>query len=305
MRKIIVTGATSMIGLAIIEACLEAGISKIYAIVRPRTTKMDRLPKDDRIIVVECSSENYHKLPDMIQEECDVFYHAAWSVTDAGRNDDIAGQAENIGYTLDAVDAAAKLKCKKFIGTGSQAEYGKLDIDRISETSQVNPVQPYGIAKYAAGKLAAEEAKKLGIDFFWVRIFSVYGRYDKPGTMVSSTIRKLLNGEHPSFTAGEQRWDYLYSSDAGRAFYLIGERSTGNKVYCLGSGKAQLLRTYIEIIGRVVNDKIPLGIGEIPYSEGTVMNLCADIRRLQEYTGWKPVVGFEDGIREILKKKIN
>ena len=104
---------------------------------------------------------------------------------------------------------------------------------------------------------------------------------------------------------GDERWDYLYSSDAGRAFYLIGERSTGNKVYCLGSGKAQLLRTYIEIIGRVVNDKIPLGIGEIPYSEGTVMNLCADIRRLQEDTGWKPVVGFEDGIREILKKKIN
>lgn len=301
MRKVIVTGATSMIGLSIIDACLEAGISKVYAVVRPDTKKLGRLPEDSRINVIECSSERYNELPVMIKDECDVFYHAAWSVSDSSRNEDIIGQAKNIQYTLEAVDAAARLKCKKFIGTGSQAEYGKLDIDRINENSCVNPVQPYGIAKYAAGKLAAEEAEKCGMDFFWVRIFSVYGIHDKPTTMVASTIRKLINGEKTTFTAGEQRWDYLYSSDAGRAFYLIGEKAVGNKVYCLGSGQAYPLREYIEIIGKAVNGKAPSGIGEIPYTDGTVMNLCADISRLQKDTGWKPEVAFEDGIRKIIK----
>lgn len=300
MKKIIVTGATSMIGVSIIEACLMEHVSKIYAVVRPNTTKQNRLPKDTRISIIECALENYGKLPKLIEDDCNVFYHVAWSVTGANRNQDIFGQAKNIEYTLDALDAAKKLKCSKFIGTGSQAEYGKLNLNKITETSPVNPVQPYGIAKYAAGKLAAEEAKKSAMDFIWVRIFSVYGKYDKPTTMIASTIKKLLLNEHTSFTAAEQRWDYLYSSDAGRAFYLIGEKSCGNKVYCLGSGQAQPLKEYIKSIGSIVNPESSLGIGEIPYSDGTVMNLCADITELRKDTGWYSEVSFEDGVKEIM-----
>ena len=300
MEKIIVTGATSMIGISIIEACLSGNALKIYAVVRPNTTKLDRLPKDVRISIVECKSEDYMKLPELIEDNCDIFYHVAWSASGENRNQDIIGQTKNIGYTLDALVAAKEMNCKKFIGTGSQAEYGKLNLDKINEISPVNPIQAYGIAKYAAGNLGKEEAKKIGMDFMWVRIFSVYGKYDKPTTMVASTIRKLLLGKHTSFTEAEQRWDYLYSADAGRAFYLIGEKSNGNKVYCLGSGQARLLKEYIKVIGNIVNPESPLGIGEIPYTEGTVMNLCADISELKKDTGWHPEVSFEEGIKEIM-----
>lgn len=301
MNKIIVTGATSMIGVAIIEACLKENVSNIYAVVRPNTNKQSRLPKDTRISIVECAVENYSQLTKLIRDECDVFYHMAWSGTGIKRNQDIYGQAQNIEYTIDAVKVAKKLKCKKFIGAGSQAEYGKLNLDKISENSQTNPVQPYGIAKYAAGKLAAEQAKNEEIDFSWVRVFSVYGKYDLPTTMISSTIRKMILNQHASFTAAEQRWDYLYSSDAGRAFYLIGEKSCGSNVYCLGSGQAYPLREYIEIIGSIVNPESSLGIGEIPYTEETVMNLCADITKLQKEMGWSPRVSFMDGIKETME----
>jgi nucleoside-diphosphate-sugar epimerase len=300
MNKIIVTGATSMIGVSIIETCLMENASKIYAVVRPATNKLERLPKDSRISVIECASEDYDNLPGLIEDCCDVFYHVAWSATGEDRNHDILGQEKNIEYTLHALNAAKQLKCIKFIGAGSQAEYGRLNLDKIKESSPVNPVQPYGIAKYAAGKLAAEQAKKMGMDFIWVRIFSVYGKYDRPTTMIADTIKKLLLDEHTSFTAAEQRWDYLYSSDAGRAFYLIGEKSTGNKVYCLGSGLAYPLKDYIKTIGNIVNPGSSLGIGEIPYPDGTVMNLCADISSLEKDTGWYPIVSFEDGVKEIM-----
>ena len=42
--------------------------------------------------------------------------------------------------------------------------------------------------------------------------------------MVMSTIHKLLRGEVPQFTKGEQLWDYLYSKDAAVAFWLLAER---------------------------------------------------------------------------------
>ena len=301
MKKIVVTGATSMIGIAVVEACLKHDVELIYAVVRPNSANLSRIPKDDRIRVIECDMDQYATLEKLIDEKCDTFYHIAWSVTGRKRNSDIYGQVKNIQFTLDALHAASAIGCTKFIGAGSQAEYGKLDVEKIGIYSPVNPVQPYGIAKYAAGKLVVEEAKLFGISCIWVRIFSIYGKYDKPSTMISSSIKKMKAGEHVSFTAGEQMWDYLYSEDAGEAFYLIGEKVDENKVYCLGSGQAKKLRWFIEIMRDVVNPTLTLGLGEIPYTEETVMNLCADISELQTDTGWCPKTPFEDGIR-MLKK---
>ena len=61
----------------------------------------------------------------------DTFYHIAWGYTGAARNKSTRLQSKNIDYTLDAVEAAAKLGCKRFIGAGSQAEYGPLDREMI------------------------------------------------------------------------------------------------------------------------------------------------------------------------------
>ena len=266
MKVIVVTGATSMIGSALIRSCLRNGISRIYAVVRPGTVKADRLPEDSRIVTVECAADAYENLPRLIPETCDVFYHIAWTLTGAARNDDLPEQAKNIQYTLQAFAAAEALGCGKFIGAGSQAEYGKLDIPSIGPDSPVNPVQPYGIAKYAAGKLVMEAAKKTELSCLWVRIFSVYGIYDKPTTMIASTLRKLLAGEPTAFTKAEQLWDYLFSEDAGDAFYLIGKHAQGRKVYCLGSGESRTLKRFIEDMRDTVSPGTELGIGLIPYT---------------------------------------
>lgn len=300
MNTMIVTGATSMIGSALIRACLKHGIQRIYAVVRPACGKLDRLPEDGRIIVVTCAADAYASLPEMIPEPCDVFYHIAWSLTGAARNENLLEQAKNVQYTLEAFQAAVALGCKKFIGAGSQAEYGKLDIDKIGPLTPVNPVQPYGIAKYAAGKMAIEAAKRAGISCLWVRIFSVYGIYEKPTAMISASLQKMLRGEKVSFTAGEQMWDYLFSEDAGEAFYLIGEKAVGQKVYCLGSGQARILWTYIQEMRDLVDPALEIGLGDLPYTDGTLMHLCADIGPLFADTGFVPMTSFADGIRQTI-----
>ncbi len=300
MNAVVVTGATSMIGVAIIRSCLKNGVSKIYAVVRPDCKKLHRLPKNNKIEIICCDIENYGNLPDLLPEKCDVFYHVAWSLTGSSRNADLSEQCKNILYTLDAVNAATALGCSKFIGAGSQAEYGRLDIERISPESPVNPVQPYGIAKYAAGKMALEQADRLGISCLWVRIFSVYGIYDKPSSMISSSLSKLIEGQVAQYTPAEQRWDYLFSEDAGEAFYLIGEKACGNKVYCLGSGIARPLKDYIEQMRVAVANDAKVDIGSLPYPAGVLMNLCADIQSLEEDTGFYPETDFSEGIKKTI-----
>lgn len=63
-----------------------------------------------------------------------------------------------------------------------------------------------------------------------------------------------------------QRWDYLYSKDAGRAYYLIGEKGRNGAVYCVGSGQARPLKEYIEEMARLTNAEAP-GIRAKPYPQ--------------------------------------
>ncbi len=298
-KRIVVTGATSMMGIALIEAVLEE-VDDLYAVIRPDTSRETRLPVSDKIHVIPCEVGAYATLPERIPAACDVFYHFAWQATGSGRNRDISLQCANITYTIDALRSAHRLGCRKFVGAGSQAEYGLLDREKISPDAPVHPIQPYGVAKYAAGRLSAMEAASLGLDHIWVRIFSVYGEYDKDSSMISTAIWQMLAGERTHFTPAQQRWDYLYSKDAGKAFALIGEYAVGSRIYCLGYGAARPLRDYIMEIYDQIRPGTAIGIGDLAYPPNCVMNLCADISSLTADTGWKPETEFREGIQRTI-----
>lgn len=287
-----------MIGTALINECIKKGI-EVYAVLRASSGKKMRLPESEKLHMVDCSLEELETLPQKIMEKCDTFYHIAWGNTGENRNSSTELQSRNIAYTLAAVKAAYALGCRRFIGAGSQAEYGPMDVDKISPDSPVNPTTPYGTAKLASGQLARMLCKELGMECIWPRIFSVYGIYEKETTMVASGLRKMLAGEKTSFTPALQRWDYLFSADAGRAYYLIGEKGKDGAVYCVGSGKAAPLKDYIEIMAELTGAE-ETGIGARPYPAGAVMNLCADISSLTADTGFVPEYTFREGIRETI-----
>lgn len=302
MEKIIVTGATSMIGVALINAALQdTSIRRIYAVVRPGTEKLSRLPVDFRITVVECDVEEYEKLPAKIADACDVFYHLAWprTATYEENIEDILLKCKNIQTVLKAVQTAASMGCAKFVGAGSQSEYGVGYEGKLCPETPCHPIRADGMIHLAAGGLARILASKSGMSCIWMRIFSIYGKYDRTNSLISSTITKLKTGEHCSFTPSEQIWDFLAAEDAGRAFYLVGEKANGNCVYCLGSGEEKPLRQYIETVRDIVSPDAKLGFGEIPYPADPVMHLCADIAALKQDVGWTPRIGFEQGIRMI------
>lgn len=287
-----------MIGAALIEECLKHNI-QVYAVVRESSVKRERLPKHPLLCMVDADLEHLEELPEKISECCDTFYHIAWGNTGERRNASTCLQSQNITYALEAVKAAAKLGCQRFIGAGSQAEYGPTELERISPDSPVNPCTPYGVSKLAAGKLAGLLCRELGMECIWPRIFSVYGIYEKETTMIASSLRKMLAGEPTDFTPAEQIWDYLYSRDAGRAYYLIGEKGKADSVYCVGSGSARPLKDYILQMAELTGAK-EVRIGSRPYPEHAVMRLCADTDSLYEDTGFVPEYDFEKGIRETI-----
>ncbi len=299
MKSIAVTGATSMIGVALIKQCIQNNI-QVLALIRPGTKRIDRLPVSDLITAINCDLDALNSVQ-INFTGIDIFYHIGWSYTDKEGRKSPELQERNVQYTLDAVRLAHKLGCKRFVGTGSQAEYGRVK-SIIGPQTPVNPETAYGVAKYASGKLSQFECENLGIEHIWIRVFSVYGTNDNEGTLLTTFISKVQANEQMQLTKCEQIWDFLHEDDAGCALFLLGEKGNTGKIYCLGSGIRSSLLSFLETAKNIVNPLYQLSAGTLPYSEQQVMFLCADISSLTKDTGWQPVISFEEGIRKIYEK---
>ncbi len=298
MNRVIITGATGAIGMALIKELLEKKI-EVLVIVRPDSGRVDRLPVHEHLRVLRCPLD---ALDTVTREEIgnfDICFHLAWVGTIGPQRDDLYLQLKNVQYTLDAVHMAHRLNCKVFVGAGSQAEYGRVE-GKLTSKTPANPVMGYGIAKLCAGQMSRLECRKLGIRHEWTRILSVYGPYDGEATMITSGIRHMLRGERSGFSKGEQQWDYLYSEDAAYALYLIALKGRDGAVYPLGSGMARPLYEYIGTMRASIGKEAEAGIGDLPYREGQIMYLCADIGELTADTGFQPRISFEEGIRKTI-----
>jgi nucleoside-diphosphate-sugar epimerase len=296
MQKIIITGATGMIGSALTKQALEQDI-EVVCIIRKDTNRLDNIPKSEKVKVMFANLSEYVALD--LSGKYDVFFHLAWDRTSGISRDDVDIQLKNIQYTIDAVCLANRFGCSVFVGAGSQAEYGIVSEPLRSDTP-INPQSGYGIAKYAAGKLSRLLCAQHGIRFNWLRILSVFGPLDGAHTLIMYTINELRVGHSSEFTKSEQIWDYLYSDDAARALLAIGNKGIDGKVYPLGSGNRRRLSEYLESLRDIVNPFGILQFGKKEYYPHQPMFLCADISELTADTGWKPEITFEEGIKKIL-----
>lgn len=298
MKKVIITGATGMIGLNLINYLLNKDI-EITAIVRPNSKRNNILPNNTNLKIVECDLADIQNA-NIAKDNYDVLFHLAWVGTTGESRNNVDMQFKNIEYTLNTIKLAEKVGARKIVGAGSQAEYGRVE-GKLSPNTKTNPETAYGTAKLCAGHMGKILAEQLGIDFVWTRILSIYGEYDNTGTMVMSSIISMINGQVPKYTKAEQIWDYLYVGDVSKAMYLIGEKAKHGQVYCIGSGTVKPLYEYINIIKNEINSELKIKFGDIPYAKNQVMHLCADISDLTKDTGFNPEISFEEGIRRTIK----
>ncbi len=289
LKKAIITGATSGIGLALTSFLLKNQY-EVISIVRPNSAR-NQLIKSvcPQSYLLECSLDKLDDLPEKIKgvgttgipEE---FYHIGWSSEFDNPRYNLIGQRKNIVYTENALRVASLMGCKKFIGIGSQAECGLINLP-ISSTTPDNPITAYAMAKCETYSRCSELSKEYGINFYWPRLLSEYGPYDN-GTLLMLCIDACLQRTKLYMTGAEQIWDYVYVDDVARALFLIMQKGTPLKKYTIASGVGRPLKEYIKIVSEVFDyPKLMTGIGIRPYSINEVMYLVGDVTELNDDTG--------------------
>lgn len=305
MKRAFVTGGTGVTGVALVRYLLSQGV-EVVALVRKESYRLKYLPMEESgLKLVFGRLEN---LDEIVENVCsygtyDAFFNLAWdgsTITDkSASRDDMLLQTNNIVTAIKTVEFCEKINCKNFVMTGSQAEFGIYKDMALNEEFPSNPVNGYGSAKLCAENMTRIMCRKKGIKHVWARLFSVYGPYDGTNSLIYTSVIKLLNGERPQYTLGEQKWDFLYSFDAARALVMLAEKGKDGEMYCVANGKTKSLREYISTIHAICSPKIEAIFGEIPYSTNQVMFLGADTQKLKNDTGFEPIYSFEKGIEDI------
>lgn len=303
MKKVVITGATGAIGRALIKICIQAGYEVLAVVHRtsPRATELKRI-KHCQVLHLDLSEYDNAmeemKKQNIVIGECELFFHLAWMAPFGKDRENLPLQLENVRASLAAVRFAKALGCTTFLGTGSQAEYGRVK-GKLSPDTPTFPETGYGVAKLCAGQMTRLACDQTGLKHVWTRILSVYGPYDGKNSLISIAIDDMMNNRETSFTPCNQIWDYIYSEDAARAMLLAAQNGKHGNVYVIGSGETHPLKEYIQKIAVLTSYKKDIGFGKRPYNDKQVMHLQAEIDCLREF-GFKPCVSFEEGIQKLI-----
>ena len=204
----------------------------------------------------------------------------------------------DLNAALDAVEAAAALGCRRFLFTGSQAEYGVWH-RTVAEDTPCHPVSEYGKAKVDFCEKAKILCKQKNMEYIHTRIYSVYGPGDHPWSLVQSCLRAFCEGGSMKLGECTQNWNFLYIDDAAAALVsLLTEAPAG--VYNIGSSDTRPLRSYIEEMYALCGSQGSYSYGERPQNAEGPADLMPDISRILRETSWRPARTFAEGIYETL-----
>lgn len=299
-KNIIITGATSFIGVNLIDELVKHNYN-ITAIIRPYSINKKRLNTFRGIKIAELEMHEYKNINQYVQDISDsILINLAWNGTRGIERDDEELQKSNYEFSMDIVKAVVDSGCKMIINAGSQAEYGQ-HIGRISETTKCNPVTKYGIYKLKFFNEASNYCKLNNISFLELRFFSLYGPDDSPNTLILSILESMIKNKRCELTECIQKWNFLHIRDAVKGIINLIENKCDSGAYNFASLDTRCLKSFIEEMYVLSGSKSEIIYGAIEYPKTGKVELCPDVTKLIN-TGWKPEISFKDGISEIIER---
>lgn len=300
--KAIVTGATSFIGAVTVRGLLRQGW-EVRAVIRPGSAGLphllDVIPEHlrGRLQIIPL---NLREISRMDAGQADAWVHIGWDGAGSDNRSRREVQQQNVQSSLEAVVKAAEAGCRRFLFTGSQAEYGVCH-QTITEELACHPVSEYGKAKVDFYYQAKELCKQLKMEYIHTRIFSVYGPGDHPWSLVQSCLHAWLGREEMKLGECTQKWNFLYIDDVAEALVcLLTEGQNG--VYNIAGNDTRPLRAYIEEMYVLCGKQGSYRYGERPQNAEGAADLMPDIGKICRDTSWRPKTTFAEGIYETLHR---
>lgn len=289
-KKVLLTGATGLIGKEIITPLKERGF-EIYALTIDKNN-----PGGVNWIFCNLFDENSVKKA-LEEVKPTHLLNFAWATTGDYLTSEINFEFVKAGLNL--IKIFKENGGNRAVYAGTCFEYEFKD-EPLKEGGSLNPQTLYAVSKNALHQMTEEYCRINNISFGYGRIFYVFGHGENEKRLTAHTINNLRNNLEVVINNGDLIKDYMYTKDIAGAFAALLDSSVEGSVnICTGRGIS--LREYTGYIAKQLGKEEYLTIKQEATSQPPV--IVGDNTRLTQEVGYKIKYDFESAIKEILERE--
>jgi dTDP-glucose 4,6-dehydratase len=329
-RTVLVTGADGFMGSHLTEALVELG-ADVIAFVRATSSgalnNIGHLRGRIRVVFADLTDKtSIDYLVRGLTARPDrpyVFHLGAQAHVGESWHRPYETVQANVLGTLNLLQSIVDsgLELEKFDTAGTSEEYGNVreavahhhDFDPdggvvFHERSPLNPKSVYATSKVAADFLTMNYHDAFGVPAVVTRMFNNYGPRQNPRYVTGTIITQALERAQVELGQLEPMRDFCFCTDGVRGHLTVAALGIPGDTYVYGQGENVSMRHWAELILRVgeeegfwPGDRELVSLPErFRPGASEVMALKVGFEKLERETGWRPLVPWEEGIRQTI-----
>ncbi|MFX3617790.1 MAG: dTDP-glucose 4,6-dehydratase [Sporolactobacillus sp.] len=307
IKSLLITGGAGFIGLNFVQLMLESTgyqvtvIDKLTYAAHP--DEMEKLSAHPRFRFIKGDISRKEDLEMAFDCPIDAIVHfAAESHVDAS-----IGNAEpfifsNVLGTYQVLEAARTHHVARMIHVSTDEVYGALKSadPAFTESSPIDPNNPYSATKSGADCLALAYARTYRLPVIVSRCSNNYGPYQNREKWIPTIVAHVMQKRPiPIYGDGRQIRDWLYVKDHCRALQMLLEKGKPGEIYNIGGHEEHTNREIAERIAHLIGSE-PV-IAQVSDRPGHDRRYAMNASKIETEIGWKPQTAFDEGLRDTVK----
>lgn len=306
-RPTLVTGATGLVGGALVRRLLREGAS-VVALVRDWVPQSEFVHEglDDRVVTVRGELQDLETMERVLGEYeiAAVIHLGAQAIVPVANRNPHSTFDSNIRGTWTLLESCRRAPTvKQVVVASSDKAYGPQLRLPYTEETPLAPTFPYDVSKACGDLIAQSYATTFSLPVAVTRCGNFYGGGDLNWSrIVPGTIRSILRGQRPVIRSdGEYVRDYFYVEDGAAAYMSLAEalgRDPGlaGQAFNFSNEERVTVREIVEKIRLLLGSDLEADIRNEPIREIREQYLSAG--KAREVLGWRPLFTLDEGLRE-------
>jgi UDP-glucuronate 4-epimerase len=203
----------------------------------------------------------------------------------------------NLVATQNVLDAWSRDRIP-LVFASSSSVYGNTSRPPFSEDEPcTDPPSPYAATKRGCELLCSVAHEIHGSPITMLRFFTVYGPRQRPDLAIRKFSTAILRRQEVTmFGDGTMARDFTHVSDVVRGVVHAMRETEGFRTVNLGNSSPCTVTALIDKLGAVLG--VPPVVRKVDRPPGEMDVTFANIERAGKIWGWRPVVEFDEGLRD-------
>lgn len=288
MKRVLLTGATGLIGKYAIQPLLDAGF-EVFAV---STKHEEEKSKNERLFWIKADLLNLSNVKRVFEKvKPQYLLHFAWDTTPGSYLE------SDLNYkwleaSLEMLKQFGLQGGKRAVFAGTCFEY-EFEAKPLKEDAKTAPKTLYAKCKDSLHEQAQLYCKNNDISFGWGRIFYVYGEGEHEKRLFPNVINSLISDKEVVITVGNLVKDYMFAADVAGAFVKFLDTNVQGVVN-ICSGKPVTIREIVSLIAKKTGKEYLIKFEDKPSKEPEI--ILGDNFRLLNEIGYNPKFTIDEAL---------